>query len=329
MSTPGGKRQNLGEVLPLSTPFLIQIFPVYACNFKCSYCIFSLDKNRHGYISEKTFMDYDLYKKCIDDMKKFDTPLKMLRFAGIGEPLLHKDLPAMIKYASDARIAQSIDIVTNGAMLTKELSDNLLESGLNKLRISLEGLSSEQYYKNCGANIDFDNFLNQIEYFYANCKETRVYVKIIDYMLKDEHDQQRFYNIFETICHDIAIEHLTPTIDEIDYVALGGEDITKPQNGEVLINSNICPQPFYLMQINPDGKVVPCCSMKYPCVLGNTKIEGVKEIWLGDKFNKLRKRLLNGVKETNEVCSNCKLYIYGLSSEDKLDEYSTILKYKY
>ena len=38
--TPGGKRIILGEVLPLEIPFLIQIFPVYGCNFKCEYCFF-------------------------------------------------------------------------------------------------------------------------------------------------------------------------------------------------------------------------------------------------------------------------------------------------
>lgn len=29
---PGGKRIKLAEVLPLDTPFMIEIYPVYACN---------------------------------------------------------------------------------------------------------------------------------------------------------------------------------------------------------------------------------------------------------------------------------------------------------
>ena len=44
---PGGKRTALADVLPLHTPFVIQIFPVYACNFACKYCIFSV-RRRSG-----------------------------------------------------------------------------------------------------------------------------------------------------------------------------------------------------------------------------------------------------------------------------------------
>ncbi len=44
-------------------------------------------------------MDYDLFRKVIDDLRKFPEPLKMLRLAANGEPLLNKRLPEMIEYA--------------------------------------------------------------------------------------------------------------------------------------------------------------------------------------------------------------------------------------
>ena len=70
---PGGKRTVLAEVLPLDTPFVVQIFPIYACNFKCCYCIFSVDKMKRGFISDEIVMNFNLYKKCIDDMTRFPT----------------------------------------------------------------------------------------------------------------------------------------------------------------------------------------------------------------------------------------------------------------
>jgi len=39
--TPGGKRNKLKDALPLDTPYMVQFFPIYACNFKCGYCIHS------------------------------------------------------------------------------------------------------------------------------------------------------------------------------------------------------------------------------------------------------------------------------------------------
>ena len=89
---PGGKRTRLAEVLPLDTPYVVQIFPVYACNFKCRYCIFSVDRSKRGFISDTIMMDVDLFKKCVDDMGSFPNKIKVLRFVGIGEPLLHKNL---------------------------------------------------------------------------------------------------------------------------------------------------------------------------------------------------------------------------------------------
>lgn len=329
-ATPGGVRMPLGEVLPLDMPYLIQFFPVYACNFRCGYCIHSLDKKQHGYISNEIFMPMKRYCKIIDDIRRTGKKIKMLRFAAIGEPLLHPQIAEMIEYAKKADIADSIDIVTNGALLTNELSDKLIKAGLSRLRISLEGLSSEDYLKNSDAKIDFKKFVDNIRYFYEHCGETKMYIKIIDYMVQKKEEQDLFYNTFSSITHDIAIEHLTPTIHEIDYDKLsGGMKTDKPQNGEKLMVSKICPQPFYMMQFNPDGNVVPCCSMKYPCILGNADENSAEEIWHGKEYNDFRRKILKGIDNASKVCSECNLYLYDMHPEDRLDDYADELYSKY
>lgn len=320
-TTPGGKREKLSDALPLQMPYLIQIFPVYACNFRCGYCIHSLNRSQHGYISDVTVMPMDLYKKVIDDIKQTGIRVKMLRFAAIGEPLLHPQIAEMIAYAKSQDVAQSIDIVTNGSLLTNELADKLINAGLSKLRISLEGLSSADYKKNSNVDVDFEGMVKNITYFYQNKNNTKMYVKIIDYMVQEEEEQKKFFDIFSGITDDIAIEHLTPTISEIDYDELsGGMETSRPQNGEKLLEASVCPQPFYLMQINPDGNVVPCCSMKYPRILGNVIENTVQDVWMGTKYNFFRKELLKGVKNIEGVCSKCNLYLYDLHEEDILDE---------
>lgn len=318
------------DVLPLDTPYLIQMFPVYGCNFRCGYCLHALDRRQHGYISEVPFMDMGLYRKCIDDMRKFGQKLKMLRFAAIGEPLLHPDIAEMVSYAKRADIAQSVDIVTNGSLLTHELSDKLIDAGLDRLRISVEGLSAEDYQKNAGREIDFDRFVEQIRYFYEHSRRTHVYIKIIDYMVQDPQARERFFEIFRPICHSIAVEHLTPTIEEIDYKKLsGGMETDKPQNGEALLDAQVCPQGFYMMQINPDGTAVPCCSMKYPAVLGDARRQSVPEIWRGEAFNRFRIQMLQSREQAGSVCRDCKLYLYDLHPEDVLDGVREELERKY
>lgn len=329
-STIGGVREPLAEKLPLKAPYLLQIFPIYGCNFKCEYCIYSLPHKQHGYISKQTFMKMSLYKKIIDDIVDRDEKVKMLRFAAIGEPLLHKEIAEMVHYANKVQVAESIDIVTNGSLLTRELADKLVSVGLSRLRISLEGLCDEDYKKHASADIDFQQMVENIRYLYENCGQTHIYIKIIDYMIQDKDKEKKFFETFQQICHSIAIEHLTPTIKEIDYdIVSGGMEMDKPQNGERMLVSQICPQPFYMMQINPDGNVVPCCSMKYPTVLGDVHKDNLLDIWNGEAYNRFRRDMLHSVKQAGKVCEDCTLYLYDMHPEDKLDVYSEKLLSKY
>lgn len=329
-ATPGGPRTCLKDELPLDTPYMIQIFPCYACNFRCGFCIYALDRDQHGYISDVPFMKMDLYRKCIDDMKRFPRPLKMLRFAAIGEPLLHPEIAEMVAYAKEAGIAQSVDIVTNGSLLTHELSDKLIDAGLDRLRISVEGLTSADYLENARADVNVSRFVEEIRYFYEHSRHTHVYIKIIDYMVREAEARQRFFELFQPICHSAAIEHLTPTVAEIDYERLsGGMETDKPQNGEALLEAEVCPQGFYMMQINPDGKVVPCCSMKYPAVLGDVTEHTVPELWTGAPFQEFRRRLLTDRGQASPVCRDCKLYLYDLHPEDRLDDVRDWLRSQY
>lgn len=317
--TPGGKRTPLAEVLPVLTPFIVQIFPVYACNLTCSYCIHSVPYQERGYVTDQTVMPYALYQKCIDDMTHFPSKLKMLRFAGTGEPLLHKDIAKMVAYAVEKNVADSVDIVTNGLSLKPSLSKELIDAGVNKLRISIQGVRAEAYQHTNQQADFFEEFLANLKFLYDNRANTQIYIKIIDCAL-DEGDEEKFFTMFGDICDFIAIEHLIPAVEQIDYKKLykhKAEWIT--QNGAKLSSAEVCPQPFYLMQINPDGKIVPCCSMETPCVAGNANIENLYNIWNGQGFNSFRKKQLQKGKEIYPVCKKCKQYQYMMFPEDNLD----------
>ena len=80
--------------------------------------------------------------------------------------------------------------------------------------------------------------------------------------------------------------------------------------------------PFYMMQINPDGNVVPCCGWGIPAKVGNVKNQSVTEIWNSGNFNQFRARMLTGASNCGKVCADCTLYRYGLFPEDMLDAYA-------
>ncbi len=191
------------------------------------------------------------------------------------------------------------------------------------LRISIQGVSARQYKEISGVKIDLEKFVDNIRFFYEHRRETKVYIKIIDCALKNEEDKDEFFDLFGNICDLISIEYMTPTVKGIDYDKLsGGKDPSYTQSGNNLSDSKICPMPYYMIQINPDGYVVPCCGWGIPLRLGDIKEKSVVDIWNSQTYNEFRARMLTGAANCGKVCAACALYRYGLFPEDNLDGYA-------
>jgi radical SAM protein with 4Fe4S-binding SPASM domain len=324
---PGGERIPISQLVPLDTPLLLQIFPIYACNFRCKYCVFSIDKNKRGFISDKVTLTLSLFEQCVDDCHKFPQKIKVLRFVGMGEPLLHKDLAKMVAYADKSGLFERIEILTNGSLLTKELSYDLIDAGLTKLLISIQGTDAEQYREISHYDIDFPKFLENIQHFHDCCFHCKVHIKIIDCALKDEEDRQRFFDIFGDMCDTIGIENAGPIYPGVEYNENIPINAIGNQYGAPTSKLSICPQSFFSMQINPDGRVVPCYSIDYPGIMGNCRINTLPEIWNGETYNLFRYRMLDGIG-CNSTCSKCDIFKHRAYCEDDLtSEIDRLKKY--
>lgn len=327
---PGGKRRKLAALLPLHTPMIVEIFPIYSCNFKCIYCVLSIKKKDRGFISDSRSFDFELYKKCIDDIAHFPQKLRLLRFSGIGEPLLHKHIARMIEYAAKKEVAEKIELLTNASLLTPALSDALVSAGLDRLVVSLQGINKEKYHEISGVKLDIEMFIENLRYYYQNRRGVHVYVKIVDDTLSGKEDETRFYSMFGSICDSLAIEHVVPIQEPVDYThILGAKGKKVTQFGLPVGEARICPQPFFKLHILPDGKVVPCHSYKYPAILGDCNNESVHEIWNALKYKSFQRAMLDGAKNACEVCGECSIYKYRQFPEDILDNDAERLKCSY
>jgi radical SAM protein with 4Fe4S-binding SPASM domain len=321
--TTSMKRVELYKELPLDTPFSLHVFPAYYCNFKCSYCLHSLSEEQLKELSfKRQLMDIETYKKAIDSLKEFPGRLKALIFAGHGEPLIHKDIDKMVAYAKENNVAERIEIVTNASLLTRELSDKLIAAGLDRLRISIQGMTSQKYRDVSGVEIDYNNFLENIRYFYNNKENTNVYIKIIDIALENSKEEQRFHDTFSPISDTVAIEYTIPFVPEIDHSRFN-TDFTKCKQGHKR-SSNICSMPFYMLVLEPNGNVVPCCSTSVPMIYGNIHETGLKEVWNSEKLRSFLRMQLTD-RNINAVCRHCSVPSFGLQEGDYLDEYAAEL----
>ena len=170
---------HLGDVIPLATPFTILIDPTNACNFRCTFCPTG-DKQLLKKVGRPIgLMSFDLFQKIIDDLDGFEHKLKKLQLYKDGEPLLNKKLPNMIAYAKSRGVAELIETTTNGSLITPEIANKIIDSGLDRIRISVEHVSNSGYREITKTEQTYDEILDNIRLLYEVKKQKNLaYISI-------------------------------------------------------------------------------------------------------------------------------------------------------
>ncbi len=322
------KRQILGELIPLDTPFTCSVGVTNVCNFKCKYCPQSVSPED----KVNRMMPWDIYQKTVDDLMGFPKRVKVLMLCGLGEPLLHPNIAQMVAYAKEKQVAETVRIITNGSCLTHELSDQLIDARLDHLKISIQGLDDDGYQRMSQAKGQFSKILDNISYFFQHKKNTIVNVKIVSDALRNEEEKARFYSIFDDICDVINIEHISQYQELVDYSKFMGEEFVSQVGNEEGIN-NICQAPFYFLAVFPDGEIVPCHYITFESYkkisFGNVASTNLAELWNSERLNRFRLKLLRDERNTMPVCANCHFFQAECHPEDNIDKYANLLIEKY
>ena len=299
-------RVQLADALPLKSPFTLNVFPTNACNFRCSYCAHALGdkKLEETYGVDKSLMSVSTMEAVVEQSKRLG-PYKLLLFLGHGEPLIHKDLPKMIELASKAGIANRIEIITNASLLTHDLTDRLIDSGLTNLRVSLQGISSDMYRKTSGVSLDFDRFIERLVYFYNKKKpHMGLFVKVMDVSL-DTGEDEKFYAMFDNICDRMYVESVQPVYHAVNIQEGTDSGMRYDRYGNAHPPRNVCPLIFFSLSVWPNGDVQPCDAIYKPCNLGNVHSTTLSEMWQGSTLNDFRIAHLSGKKAMQPGCINC------------------------
>lgn len=298
-------RVCLADAIPLSTPFTLSLFPSNACNFKCVYCIHSLgsDYLKERYHLKSELMTVKTIEKVITQSQQFDRPYKLVSFTGQGEPLCNQELAHMIRLVKEAGIAERIDIVTNASFLTHDLSEKLVDSGLDVLRVSLQGISSEAYYNTCGVQLNFSKLLSELNYFYQISGTCKLYVKTVDIALSDGESEQ-FYELFSEHSDRMYIDKIKAAYAGVSYSS-DAKDLTVDRYGRSHKERMVCPSPFFVLNVWPDGEVTPCYALYKPCVLGNIYSTSLKEMWTSEKLRAFQRLQLEHERINIRECALC------------------------
>ncbi|QGG48901.1 radical SAM/SPASM domain-containing protein [Heliorestis convoluta] len=313
-----GERIRLADVVPLDTPISLLIEPSSVCNFRCFYCF-------HGNMQEEIkklghmnkVMEYSIFEKLIKDALIFPRQVKAINLSRFGEPLINKKITEMVYLAKSSGACNMVKIITNGSLLTPQLNKNLISSGLDVLRISIQGISEKQIFDTCGYKINFYEFVRNIEDFYKNRGNCKVFIKILDNIVSNE--TEKFYQIFGNICDEISIEHL---IENKNYVAIKDKGKKELINmmGEKCDNVDVCSSPFYSLNIAADGSISPCCNdIEGKIIFGNVVENSLVDVWNSKKLNLFRVMHLQEKRYHHQVCGRCCAPTYTNQRYDNID----------
>jgi MoaA/NifB/PqqE/SkfB family radical SAM enzyme len=247
------------------------------CNLKCPCC-----PNQVLPQEGRGFMSPELFKNIIDQMADRVHDLNLFHR---GEPLLHPSVSELIGYAQSRGIICRIH--TNATLLSESLSGKLLNSGLEVLSFSFDGVDAPTYEKN-RYPAKFDQTLGKIEQFL---------------ILKRKEGKTRPTTILQVM----GVEAGNPGSDLKDLVArlksrgLNRVVFRRPHNwggaippaGESSRDQgpglSSCTFPWYALVVYWDGRVGPCPQDFFGrMILGDLTKSPLEEIWNGPAMQGLR-----------------------------------------
>ena len=296
------KRKPAIKGLPISA----SIEPTTACNLRCPQCPSGL----RSFSRPTGKIKRELYEHII---KELGPQLWYLTLYFQGEPYLNPHFTDLVEIANRQNIFTATS--SNAHFLNDENARKTVESGLNKLIVSVDGLSQETYekYRIEGQLDKVEEGLENIYKWKSKLNEfsTQVVVQFI-VMKHNEHEVDRVkswakkYKVDEVQLktaqiydHQKGSELLPENEEYARYSENGG--IFQIKNKLF----NHCWRMWHSCVVTWDGRVVPCCfdkDAKY--VMGDLKETSFREIWNGDKYNNFRKQLLNNRKAI-DICLDC------------------------
>lgn len=276
---------------PPNGPLYINVEATNACNLDCTTC--SRDGSR-----KKGFMDMRLFRSIIDQAPASGVYEVSLFLA--GESLLHKELPEMVAYT----VSKGLEswLVTNGTLLTKEKSRELLAPGIDNIWVSLDGDTKEDY-EALRPGADFDEVVQNVLDLLILKKERgsdKPDVRI--HMLKSrDNPRQDVREEFAALFADLPINGIFARNphnwrgekDDIDTGTRG--DRYYP-----------CEALWSAMSIAWDGRVLGCSAdLNGTQVFGDVREQSITEIWNSEEMVRHRRLLREKRYDELPLCAEC------------------------
>ncbi len=297
----------IGKPVLWGKPFSLSIEPTTACNLRCPECPSGLRK----FTRNTGNLTTELNEQILEELSP---TLSYINFYFQGEPYIHPNLFKLIRKASSLGIYSATS--TNGHFLDDERCKKTIESGLDRLIISLDGTTQEVYeqYRIEGDLEKVIEGTKNLVKWKKNLGSQKPHIIFQFLVVKpNEHQIKEAKELSESIGVDEIRFKTAQIYDFKNGSPLIPSDenysrYKKTKNGEYVLKNktrNHCWRMWSGSVITWDGNVVPCCFDKDAThQLGNLDNSKFIEIWKSPSYNQFRGALLKGRNEI-DICQNC------------------------
>lgn len=289
-------------------PISISFEPTTSCNLRCPECPSGL----RAFSRPTGMLQKDFFRKTVDELHHH---LLYLIFYFQGEPFLNPSFLEMVAYAASKKIYTATS--TNAHYFSDEVAKKTIESGLDRLIISIDGTTQEVYEQyRVGGNLEkvIQGTKNLVKW--KNQLKSKTPFIIFQFLVVKPNEHQ--INEIKILANELGVDQVrykTAQIYEYESDPNALIPTTKKysrykKNSDqsyVLKNklANRCWKLWHANVITWDGLVVPCCFDKdAQHQLGDLKNDSFKNIWQHATYKEFRAQLLKSRKQI-DICSNC------------------------
>lgn len=288
-------------------PVSLAIEPTTSCNLRCPECPSGL----RSFTRPTGMLSRALFSNVLDQLS--DT-LVSLTFYFQGEPYLHKEFAEMVKQASEKGIYTSTS--TNAHYLNDKTARATVESGLDRLIVSIDGTTQDAYssYRRGG---ELERVIEGTRNVVRWKKELRSKTPHVVFQFlvvrQNEHQIPELKNMANKLgVNEVKLKTAQIYDFENGSPLLPVDDrysrYSKNPDGKWSIKNPLedhCWKMWHSCVVTWDGKVVPCCFDKDGHhVLGNVGEQSFAAIWRGERYQAFRGALLRS-RRAIDICKNC------------------------
>lgn len=288
-------------------PTSLTVEPTTACNLGCPECPSGLKSFTRATGNIKA----DTVDVILDELGSY---LSYVNFYFQGEPYIHRSFLEMVKKASAKGIFTTTS--TNAHFFTPEIAEETVRSGLDKLIISLDGVT-QKTYESYRINGSLEKVLEASKLMVATKKRMQSKTPLIVFQFLVVRPNEHEVKLAEELAAEIGVDQITFKTAQIYDYKNGNELIPlneeysrykKHADGTYKIKNTLENQCWRMWRgsvITWDGKVVPCCfdkDAKYE--MGNIRQLDFNQIWKGEAYQSFRKGVIKG-RDQIDICKNC------------------------